>query len=135
MIVDVHAHGLSEDFIIETAKGPGRDWKVEIAGPRHYVAADYGPLDPLLYDLEERLASLRSRRVVLQLICPPPPLVATREHAADVALTQRLNKSTAKLVADARRETSRWMIRHLRRYSRRSSTRSSLPSCIRLVLI
>jgi aminocarboxymuconate-semialdehyde decarboxylase len=100
MIVDVHAHGLSEDFIIETAKGPGRDWKVEIAGPRHYVAAHYGPLDPLLYDLEERLASLRSRRVVLQLICPPPPLVATREHAADVALTQRLNKSTAKLVAD-----------------------------------
>jgi aminocarboxymuconate-semialdehyde decarboxylase len=100
MIVDVHAHGLSEDFIIETAKGPGRDWKVEIAGPRHYVAADYGPLDPLLYDLEERLTSLRSRRVVLQLICPPPPLVATREHAADVALTQRLNKSTAKLVAD-----------------------------------
>jgi hypothetical protein len=46
MIVDVHAHGLSEDFIIETAKGPGRDWKVEIAGLRHYVAADYGPLDP-----------------------------------------------------------------------------------------
>ena len=76
MIVDVHAHGLSEDFIIETAKDPGRDWKVEIAGPRHYVAADYGPLDPLLYDVEERLASLRSRRVVLQLICPPPPLVA-----------------------------------------------------------
>ena len=50
MIVDVHAHGLSEDFIIETAKDPGRDWKVEIAGPRQYIAADYGPLDSLLYD-------------------------------------------------------------------------------------
>jgi aminocarboxymuconate-semialdehyde decarboxylase len=99
MIIDVHAHGLAEDFIIESAKSPGRGW-VEIAGPRQYLVAGYGALDPLLYDLPGRLASLRARRVVLQLICPPPPLVATHTHAADVALTRQLNASTARLVAE-----------------------------------
>src|SRR5581483_11838272 len=78
MIIDVHAHGLSEDFIVDTAKGSSHQWRVEIAGPGRYVAADYGPLDPLLYDLPGRLAHLR---------------------AHDVALTRRLNASTAKLVA------------------------------------
>jgi aminocarboxymuconate-semialdehyde decarboxylase len=99
MIIDVHAHGLSEDFIIETATGSGRHWRVEIAGPGRYVAADYGPLDPLLHDLPGRLAHLRAHNVALQLVCPPPPLVANPNHAADAALTRRLNASTAKLVA------------------------------------
>jgi aminocarboxymuconate-semialdehyde decarboxylase len=99
MIVDVHAHGLSEDFIVAAAKGGGRNWRVEVAGRRHYVAADYGPLDPLLYDLDERLKTLRTRGV-LQLICPPPPLVATRTYLADAAWTKLLNQSTARLVAD-----------------------------------
>ena len=44
MIVDVHAHGLSEDFIVEAAGDPRRGWRVEIASPRQYIAADYGPL-------------------------------------------------------------------------------------------
>ena len=48
MIVDVHAHGLSEDFIVEAAGDPRRGWRVEIAAPRQYIAADYGPLDSLL---------------------------------------------------------------------------------------
>ena len=100
MIVDVHAHGLSEDFIVEAAGDPRRGWRVEIAAPRQYIAADYGPLDSLLYDVEGRLASLRSRNVALQLISPPPPLVAALGHAADVATARRLNASTAKLVAD-----------------------------------
>ena len=97
MIVDVHAHGLSEDFIVEAAGDPRRSWRVEIAAPRQYIAADYGPLDSLLYDVEGRLSSLRSRNVVLQLISPPPPLVAALGHAADVAIARRLNASTAKL--------------------------------------
>jgi aminocarboxymuconate-semialdehyde decarboxylase len=71
MIVDVHAHGLSEDFIVEAAGDPRRGWRVEIAAPRQYIAADYGPLDSLLYDVEGRLSSLRSRNVILQLISPP----------------------------------------------------------------
>lgn len=98
MITDVHAHGLSEDFIIEAAKGGG--WKIEIAGPRHYVAPDYGVLDPLLYDSEGRIASLRARGIGLQLVSPPPPLAATLGHAADVEFARRLNASTARLVAD-----------------------------------
>lgn len=55
MIVDVHAHGLSEDFIVEAARSLGRFWRVEITGPRRYVDAHYGPLDPLLFDLEQRI--------------------------------------------------------------------------------
>ncbi len=100
MIIDVHAHGLAEDFIIETAKGSGRQWRVEIAGPGRYVAADYGALDPLLYDLPGRLAHLRAHDVGLQLVCPPPPLVANPNHTADATLARRLNASTARLVAE-----------------------------------
>jgi hypothetical protein len=99
MIVDVHAHGLSEDFIIAAANDP-RGWRVQIAAPRRYVAAGYGPLDLLLYDIEGRLAHLRARDVALQLISPPPPLVAAPGHAADAALARALNASTAELVAD-----------------------------------
>ena len=58
MIVDVHAHGLSEDFIVEAAGDPRRGWRVEIAAPRQYIAADYGPLDSLLYDVEGRLSPI-----------------------------------------------------------------------------
>ncbi len=76
MITDVHAHGLSEDFIIEAAKGGG--WKIEIAGPRRYVAPDYGVLDPLLYDCEGRIASLRARGIGLQLVSPA---AAARRHS------------------------------------------------------
>jgi aminocarboxymuconate-semialdehyde decarboxylase len=91
MIADVHAHALSEDFIVEAARSLGRFWRVEIAGPRHYVDAHYGPLDPLLFDLELRFSNLRSRQVSLQLVCPPPPLIAAPTHAADVSLARRLN--------------------------------------------
>jgi aminocarboxymuconate-semialdehyde decarboxylase len=99
MIVDVHAHGLSEDFIVAAANDP-HGWRVDIAGPRRYIAADYGPLDLLLYDVEGRLTHLRSRDVALQLVSPPPPLVAAPGHAADVSLARALNVSTARLVAD-----------------------------------
>jgi hypothetical protein len=40
MIVDVHAHGLSEKFIIAAANDP-RGWRVELAAPRRSIAADY----------------------------------------------------------------------------------------------
>ena len=42
MIVDVHAHGLSEDFIIAAANDP-RGWRLELAAPRRSIAADYIP--------------------------------------------------------------------------------------------
>jgi aminocarboxymuconate-semialdehyde decarboxylase len=101
MIVDVHAHGLSEQFIVETARGVGREWRVEIAAPRRYVAADYGVLDSLLYDIEGRLASLRKRHIGLQLVGPPPPLVSSLGHAASIAYSRRLNRSTGRFVAES----------------------------------
>jgi aminocarboxymuconate-semialdehyde decarboxylase len=100
MIVDVHAHGLSEEFIVDAARGIG-EWRVEIAAPRRYVAADYGVLDPLLYDVEGRLASLRERDIRLQLVGPPPPLVSSLGHAASVAFSRRLNRSTGRMVAES----------------------------------
>jgi aminocarboxymuconate-semialdehyde decarboxylase len=99
MIVDVHAHGLSEEFIIAAAKNPN-GWRVDVAAPHQYIAHDYGPLDPLLYDVDGRVANLRRRNVIFQLISPPPPLVAAPGHAADAGLARALNASTAKLVAD-----------------------------------
>jgi aminocarboxymuconate-semialdehyde decarboxylase len=99
VIIDFHAHALSEEFIAQAATGSVSGWKVERRGTREYVDAVFGPLDPMLYDVENRLALLRKRDIRTQFICPPPPLIAAPGHAADAALARRLNTSTARLVA------------------------------------
>lgn len=94
MIIDVHAHGLSEEFVIEMANTPNLGLPVEVAGPHQYRVAGYGILDPLIYDLGGRLESLRRRSIALQLVGPPPPLVSNGARAASVDLARRINRST-----------------------------------------
>jgi aminocarboxymuconate-semialdehyde decarboxylase len=100
MIIDVHAHGLSEEFVLEMANTPNMGLPVEVAGPHQYRVAGYGTLDPLIYDLEGRLESLRRRSIALQLVGPPPPLVSNGARAASVELARRINHSTSWLVAN-----------------------------------
>lgn len=98
MIVDVHAHALSEDFIREAARDPARDIPYEILADGNYFIRGYGVMDRLMWDLEGRLESLARRGIDLQLVAPPPPVVANQHRVAGVELTRRLNRETAKLV-------------------------------------
>jgi len=91
MIIDVHAHALRRESLIEFGfKSIGND---EFTFPDW----NYGPLDKLIYDLEGRLESLRKRGIHLQLVGPPPRLVSNQ----DIEYSRLLNKSTARLVEES----------------------------------
>lgn len=98
MIVDVHAHALSEDFVRETARHPSRGIPYEILPDGNYFIRGYGVMDRLMWDLEGRLESLERRGIDLQLVAPPPPVVSNQHRVIGVELARILNKETAKLV-------------------------------------
>jgi aminocarboxymuconate-semialdehyde decarboxylase len=100
MIIDVHSHGLSEAFIVEMANTPGLGLPIETIGNHRYHIAGYGVLDPLIYDLQGRVESLKRRDVRLQLVGPPPPLISNGAKAADVSLARKINQSTAFVAAN-----------------------------------
>ncbi|MEP9350077.1 amidohydrolase family protein [Xanthobacter sp. KR7-225] len=97
MIVDVHAHCLSRDFLRELARE--RAFGIETC-PEGFGFAGYGPLDPLLFDMAGRLESLERRDICLQLVSPPPRIVSHAGWAADVAFARRLNAQTQATVRD-----------------------------------
>lgn len=97
MIVDVHAHVLTEDFLRElTAE---RLFGIEPGPDGSFVFPGYGPLDRWLYDMGGRLESLRARDVELQLVAPPPRMVSHATWCADVAFARRLDRQTAAAAA------------------------------------
>lgn len=98
MLIDVHAHALSEAFTLQMANTAGLGLPLQVAGPRKYHLSGYGPLDSLIYDLEGRLESLKRRNVTLQLVGPPPPMISNGDKAADVELARLINQSTAWVV-------------------------------------
>lgn len=81
MIIDLHAHALSERFIHDLARKPIAGLVSERHPSGYHVVRRAGDdrkstIDPHLYDLPHRLASLRARDVSLQLFGPPPFLVS-----------------------------------------------------------
>ena len=97
MIIDVHAHALSPQLAREYARDPHS--VIEEPEPGVFAIRGYGPIDPPAYDLETRLASLRDRKVDLQLISAPMfPGVGMAE---DVAGARRINHSTARLASES----------------------------------
>lgn len=81
MIVDLHAHALSERFLAEMARKPISGFMAENHGHGEYTLSREGDvrkntIDPHLLDIEWRLKSLRERKVVKQLVGPPPNLVS-----------------------------------------------------------
>ncbi|MEP9355512.1 amidohydrolase family protein [Xanthobacter sp. KR7-65] len=97
MIVDVHAHALSRDFLSELVREGA--FGMETC-PEGFRFAGYGPLDPLLFDMAGRLESLERRDIALQLVSPPPRVVSHAGWAADAAFARRLNDQTLAAVGE-----------------------------------
>lgn len=100
MLIDVHAHALSEDVVRRMVDTPGFGWPLEATGPSRYRYAGGNPLDPLIYDLGARLDTLKQRDVTLQLLSPPPSVIANGDKVVSLDEARRFNQSTAWLVAN-----------------------------------
>jgi aminocarboxymuconate-semialdehyde decarboxylase len=100
MLVDVHAHGFSEEFVRRMADTPGLGFPLQATGPRSYHLPGYGTFDPLLYDFDARLESLKRRGVTLQLISPSPSIISNGPKIVSLEETRQLNASTAWMVAN-----------------------------------
>jgi aminocarboxymuconate-semialdehyde decarboxylase len=98
MIVDVHAHAASEDFIRETAAKPCYSMPYEIRPDGTYATRGYGEMDRLMWDLDGRLESLNRRGIDLQLISPSPRTISDHEHTIGVEIARLMNRETANLV-------------------------------------
>ena len=100
MIIDVHAHALTRAFLGELARENA--FGIEARGDG-FGFGGYGPLDPLLFDVEGAAQSLTARDITLQLVSPPPRIVSHAGWGADRAFARRLNKQTADFVKQAGR--------------------------------
>jgi aminocarboxymuconate-semialdehyde decarboxylase len=98
MIVDVHAHAASEDFIRATAANPGYGVPYEVRPDGSYATRGYGEMDRLMWDLDGRLESLTRRGIDLQLISPSPRTISDHEHVIGVETARLMNRETANLV-------------------------------------
>jgi len=98
VIADVHAHVLTPDFLGQAAATPHGAIRVaEVADG--FEIAGYGPLDRLIYRLEERFADLDHCGIDLQLVAPPPPFVSHPGFAATAESAALCNESTRVAVA------------------------------------
>ena len=97
MIIDVHSHLASEELLDFLVAHPEYGNQLERRGKGFY-AAGYGPLDPPVWDLGLRLASLKKRKIDLQLVGPLNTLAHWPGGAPDVAYGRLINKHTAKMV-------------------------------------
>ena len=97
-MIDVHAHAMHRDFLADPAVQARFGIEARGAG---FGFAGYGDLDPLLFDVPGRIASLTARGVGLQLVSPPPRVVSDARWAADAEFARRLNRQTAAVVSEA----------------------------------
>jgi aminocarboxymuconate-semialdehyde decarboxylase len=98
MIIDVHAHALTREFLVELARENAFGIEAKADG---FGFGGYGPLDPLLFDVEGAVKSLTARDITLQLVSPPPRIVSHAGWGADRAFARRLNRQTADFVKQA----------------------------------
>lgn len=101
MIIDVHAHAISHELANEMARSPWFGLHLEKLEGGGFAHPKYGPLDPLLFDLEGRLKSLEERQVDLQLVSSPVSIFLDQQLAGSVEQTRRINEYTVKLVDEA----------------------------------
>src|SRR5260370_4885602 len=98
MIVDVHAHAASEDFIRETAAKPSYGMPYEVRADGSYATRGYGEMDRLMWDLDGRLENLHRRGFDFQLISPSPRTISDHEHVIGVEIARLMYRETANLV-------------------------------------
>lgn len=100
MLIDVHAHALTAHVVHQMASTPGFGWPLEMTAPSRYRFVGGNPLDPLIYDLDARLSILKQRGVTLQLLSPPPSVIANGDKVVCLDEARRFNQSTAWLVTN-----------------------------------
>jgi aminocarboxymuconate-semialdehyde decarboxylase len=98
-MIDVHAHALHRDFLAGLARDGARGLEARAGGG--FGFAGYGELDPLLFDMPGRIASLDARGITLQLVAPPPRIVSDAAWCADRLFARQLNQQTAAVVAES----------------------------------
>ncbi|HLI13750.1 MAG TPA: amidohydrolase family protein [Alphaproteobacteria bacterium] len=106
MIIDLHAHALSERFIRDIAAHPIAGLKSERSAAGAYAIRRAGDdrkstLDPHLYDLPHRIESLRRRGVERQLFGPPPFLISWPGGAAGSELVRALHRMERDIADEA----------------------------------
>jgi aminocarboxymuconate-semialdehyde decarboxylase len=106
MIIDLHAHSLSERFITGLIKNPIAGLSAEKTNEGLYAIRRPGDdrkstIDPHLIDLPLRLESLRKRGVVKQFFGPPPFLVSWPGGAPNVELTRVLHRMLHEVAAES----------------------------------
>ena len=98
MIVDVHAHAASEDFIRITAANPGYGMPYEIRPDGSYATRGYGEMDRLMWDLEGRLERLERSGIDLQLVSPSPRAISGEDHVIGVKVARLEDFQQADLI-------------------------------------
>ena len=106
MIVDVHAHALSESFLTDLQRNPIAGVSSESDGKGGFLVKGGGwtqpsSLDTNLHDLPRRLASLRRRKVELQLFGPPPGFFSWPGGSAGVEFVRALHKQELAIASQA----------------------------------
>jgi len=103
VIIDTHAHALDDAFLDGLCHNPAHGLSVERRKDGRFWMTRGGgrpfSLDENLIDVPRRIESLARRGVDLQLIGPPPGLVAWPDGVADVALARALNEHGARVAA------------------------------------
>lgn len=102
MIVDVHSHIATHDLLAAIDKIPNFQGLLARDAKGAWQMRGYGPLDPPVYDLEPRIASLERRKVDKQLVGTFNPLLNWTGGAPDAAFARFVNQETAKAVAPAK---------------------------------
>ena len=107
MIVDVHAHALSEKFLFDLQRRSVAGLTSASDGKGGFLVqrADEQPysLDANLHQLEKRLASLRQRNIELQLFGPPPGFFSWQGGAAGIELVRALHAQASEIEAQSGR--------------------------------
>ena len=103
MIIDMHAHGLSERFLADLIKTPQAGLSCERNDRGEFVLLRSGApvgksLDRHLHDLPTRIASLKRRKVERQVFGPPPGLLASPGYATGVELARVLHRQQDEIV-------------------------------------
>lgn len=106
MIIDLHAHALSERFLADLVKTPKAGLTcVRNERGEFHLFRDGLPVgksfDPNLVDLPTRLASLRRRNVELQVFGPPPGLLCAPGYATGVELARLLQEQQQDIVSES----------------------------------
>ena len=93
MNIDVHTHAVSKALLDK--------WAAAETADRWSDSPESGPVDPGVYDYEERFARMDEMGVDLHLVSPLTSFTTWAGGAADVEHAREINQSTADCVAAA----------------------------------